>query len=231
MAENIHYARTWLPEWAAGQGMCVEHMGPDRLRLYDAVRDVAVTLVQADVLEYAASRPLPGGLLIAHAFLDLLPMPGSLPMLLSLTNDLAWLTLNFDGVSSLEPVFDPGLDEHIERLYHATMDTRPSGGDSRSGRHLLQHLRAAGADVLAAGASDWVVYPRHGGYGPGEADFLRYILGFFEQALTGHPESDPAGFARWLEARRRQVEQGELAYVAHQLDLLARVGASSGIIG
>ena len=56
---------------------------------------------------------------IAHAFLDLLPMPESLPKLFSLTENLAWLTVNFDGVTSLEPVIDPELDAKIERLYHA----------------------------------------------------------------------------------------------------------------
>jgi hypothetical protein len=73
--------------------------------------------------------------LIAHAFLDLLPMPESMPSLLALTRNLAWLTINFDGVSSLEPTINAALDERIERLYHATMDTRVTGGDSRAGRH------------------------------------------------------------------------------------------------
>lgn len=42
-------------------------------------------------------------------------MPESLPKLLSLTNSLAWLTINFDGVTSLEPTIDAALDEQIER--------------------------------------------------------------------------------------------------------------------
>ena len=85
------------------------------------------------VMEFIDGRPAPGDVLIAHAFLDLLPMPESLPKLLSLTNDLAWLTINFDGMSVLQPVIDRALDEKIERLYHATMDTRLTGGDSQSG--------------------------------------------------------------------------------------------------
>ncbi len=222
MPENIAFALDWLPRWGSEAGLCVERVGERGLRLYDARRDVTVSLVQADVLDYAASAPEPGDLLIAHAFLDLLPMPQSMSALLSLTNDLAWLTVNFDGVTSLEPTVDAALDEKIEQLYHRTMDTRPTGGDSRAGRHLFSHLRAAGADVLAAGGSDWVVHARNGQYAPGEAYFLQVILHFFEEALAGLPELDPRELAGWLAARRAQVDSGALVYIAHQLDFLAR---------
>jgi hypothetical protein len=225
MAENIAFAREWLPKWAEGAGLCAERIGENQLRLYDAVRDVTVRLEQADVMDYIEWRPQPGDLLVAHAFLDLLPMPESMPRLLSLTNDLAWLTINFDGVTSLEPAVDPELDDKIERLYHATMDTRRTGGDSRAGRHLFRHLREAGAEVLAAGASDWVVYPRNGAYEPEEAYFLEFILHFFEEALAGSAELEPDSLAKWLRQRRAQIAAGELTYIAHQMDFLARKGA------
>jgi len=159
--------------------------------------------------------------LIAHAFLDLLPMPESLPKLLSLTKNLAWLTINFDGVTILEPVMDAALDEKIERLYHKTMDTRPTGGDSKSGRHLFAHLRNAGADILAAGASDWVVHAAGGKYLEDEKYFLHFILHFFEESLAGHVELNADVFAGWLRERRAQVERGDLVFIAHQLDFLA----------
>ena len=222
MPENIAFAQEWLPRWADEAGLCAEPVGERTLRLYDTRRDVIISLVQADVMDYIQTRPEPGDLLIAHAFLDLLPMPQSMPGLLSLTSNLAWLTINFDGLTSLEPSIDPALDEKIERLYHASMDSRPTGGDSRAGRHLFQHLREAGAEVLAAGASDWVVFPRDGKYPPEEDYFLRFILHFFEEALSGNPELDPAQFSGWLAKRREQVDCGELVYIAHQMDFLAQ---------
>jgi hypothetical protein len=222
MGENIQFAAEWLPRWASEAGMGVQRVGENQLRMYDTVRDVSVTLVQAEVMEFSAGSPAPGDLLVAHAFLDLLPMPESMSRLLKLTRDLAWLTVNFDGLTSMEPVADPVLDEQIERLYHATMDTRATGGDSRAGRHLFQHLRAAGAEVLAAGASDWVVYSQNGRYPPEEDYFLYYILHFFEEALRDNAELDAAAFQAWLRERRAQVERGELVYVAHQMDFLAR---------
>ncbi len=175
------------------------------------------------MFDFIAQKPEPADLLIAHAFLDLLPMPESLPKLFSLTENLAWLTVNFDGVTSLEPVIDSELDVKIERLYHESMDARPSGGDSRSGRHLFGHLKQAGAEIVSAGASDWVVYAVDGRYPADEAYFLQFVLHFFEESLGNHPELNAAVFADWLEKRRGQVERGELVYIAHQMDFLARI--------
>jgi len=223
MVENIEFARAWLPEWAGQNGFEAEKISKNELRIFDVRRDVSVKLVQADVFDFIAQNPAPADLLIAHAFLDLLPMPESLPRLFSLTKDLAWLTLNFDGVTSLEPVIDTALDTQIERLYHETMDSRPSGGESRSGRHLFGHLRQAGAEIVSAGASDWVVYPVEGQYPADEAYFLQFILNFFEESVGNHPGLDKVVFANWLGKRREQVERGELVYIAHQMDFLARV--------
>lgn len=220
MAENIEAAREWLPLWAGEAGFQVERIAENQLRVFDPSRDIRIRLERADVFDFIQKKSAPADLLIAHAFLDLLPMPESASKLLSLTKGLAWLTINFDGMTSLEPLIDAALDEQIERLYHATMDSRPTGGDSRAGRRLFSHLRTAGAQILAAGASDWVVYAMNGKYHADEAYFLHFILHFFEESLTGHAELDAAAFANWLEKRHTQVERGELVYIAHQMDFL-----------
>ena len=154
MEENIRFARGWLPVWAREQGFQAELTGESKLRIHNDSHDLSVDLVQADVFDFIGQNPTPADLLIAHAFLDLLPMPESLPKLLSLTRDLAWLTINFDGVTTFAPSLHPDLDALIERLYHQTMDSRPIGGDSQSGRHLFGHLKQAGAEIVSAGASD-----------------------------------------------------------------------------
>src|SRR5262249_9484522 len=117
---------------------------------------------------------------------------------------------------------------------HQTMDRRliagkPSG-DSRTGRHLFAHLRAAGAEVLAAGSSDWVVFASANGYHADEAYFLHFIIHTVHSALTGHPDVDPGRLADWIAQRHAQVEQGTLVYIAHQLDVLGRVPKSLGEI-
>jgi hypothetical protein len=102
------------------------------------------------------------------------------------------------------------------------MDTRSTGGDSRSGRHLFGHLRTAGVEILASGASDWVVHAVNGKYPEEEAYFLQYILHFFEESLAGHLELDQVAFAGWLQERCAQIERGQLVYIAHQIDFLVK---------
>jgi hypothetical protein len=222
MTENIEYASAWIPQFASEAGLGVERVAENQLRVFDQTHDVHIRLERADVFDFVQKNQEPADLLIAHAFLDLLPMPESLPKLFSLTKGLAWLTINFDGVTSLEPTIDAKLDEQIERLYHQTMDMRPTGGDSQSGRHLFGHLKSAGAEILAAGASDWVVHAVNGKYLEDEEYFLHFILHFFEESLTGHAELDANVFADWLTQRRMQIERGELVYIAHQMDFLIR---------
>ncbi len=222
MKENVDYAREWIPLWAAEEGLSVEWVGQDRLNLCDQARDVDVCFECADVFDFAKRSKNPADVLIAHAFLDLLPMPESLQQILPLTKDLAWLTINFDGMSSLQPVIEPVLDEQIERLYHATMDSRPTGGDSRSGRKLFEHLRAMNAEILSAGASDWVVYARDGKYPADENYFLHFILRFFEDSLKDCNELEPGVLRQWLAKRHDQIDCGDLVYIAHQMDFLIK---------
>jgi len=222
MEENIAYAREWLPQWAAEAGLRVERFGPNQLRVCDPTRDIRISLECADVFDFIPRNEKPADLLIAHAFLDLLPMPEGLEKLFLLTKSLAWLTLNFDGMTTLAPILDNSLDEKIERLYHQTMDQRPSGGDSRTGRKLFEHFRSLNTEIISAGASDWVVHTSHGKYPAEEAYFLHFILNFFESSLKAHTELDTAEFKNWLAKRHAQIEQGELVYIAHQIDFLVK---------
>lgn len=221
MAENVEHASAWIEEWVQETSLSVERSG-SRIRLFDGTHDIKIQMERADVFDFIQKNEEPADLLIAHAFLDLLPMPESLPKLLSLTKGLAWLTINFDGVTTFEPTIDVTLDAQIERLYHESMDFRPTGGDSQSGRHLFGHLRSVGAEILAAGASDWVVHAINGKYSEDEAYFLHFILHFFEESLANREELDAGSFANWLDERRAQIERGELVYIAHQMDFLIR---------
>ena len=115
----------------------------------------------------------------------------------------------------------------IEALYHRTMDTRrrqgrPSGS-SRTGRRLFGRLKEAGARLIAAGSSDWVVFPGPDGYPGDEAYFLHFIIDTIGRALHGHPELAGSRFQAWIAQRHRQIEAQELIYIAHQLDFLGYI--------
>jgi len=230
-AEFIRAAAQRLHGYAAAhQGSLSQESGGVML-FSTPTQNVRVALEAADLLDFLDREPGKStwDLLVAHAVLDLIDLPTALPRLLSRLSPggLFYFTLNFDGVTTLEPPMDPDLDAWIETRYHHTMDTRrhrgrPSGS-SLTGRRLFGHLKEAGARVAAAGSSDWVVFPGPEGYLGDEAYFLHFIIDTIGLALREHPELDPGRFQAWLTRRHRQIDSDELIYIAHQLDVMGYI--------
>ncbi len=228
MFGHTHY--TALDENA---GLIVELQRRLPRRIRHGKSDIRLESFASEVLSFTnrAENKRAWDVLIAHAFLDLLHLPTAVPHLLTCLRPdaLFYFTIVFDGATILQPEVDPIFDADIERLYHLTMDQRltqgqPSG-DSQSGRHLLSYLQQMGATVLAAGASDWVVFAGSKGYPADEAFFLHFIIHTIYTALCDHPEIDQHRFSTWIAERHAQIERGELIYIAHQLDVLGRMCA------
>jgi hypothetical protein len=217
-------SRRWLRDWAAARGLRSDLL-PEGLR----VGDLRVRLVHAELGSYlGAAHGTAADVLIANAVLDLVDVTAVLPGLLRLLapGGLYWFTINYDG----ESIFEPGHphDDQIMQAYHRDMDERfrygRPAGESRTGRRLFHYLRAAGAPVLAAGASDWVVSAGpDGNYPADEAYFLHSILDTVQNALRNREDwVEPADLTSWLAERGRQLAAGELVYIAHQLDFVGR---------
>jgi len=155
-------------------------------------------------------------LVVAQAFLDLVALDDALAAFDAALapEGLLYAPITFDGLSSFQP--DHPADAAVERTYHAAIDAQP-GRDSRAGRHLLDRLRG---DLLAVDSSDWIVRPRGGTYPADERYFLGHILDFVADALA---DADVPEAGDWLATRREQLAAGELTYIAHQYDLLARL--------
>jgi SAM-dependent methyltransferase len=220
----LDHSRRWLRDWAAARGLATDLL-PDGLQ----VGDLRVRLVHAELGSYLETdHGALADVLIANAVLDLVDVPAILPGLLRLLipGGVYWFTINYDG----ETVFAPGhpRDDQVMQAYHRDMDERVRygrpAGESRTGRHLFHHLRAAGAPALAAGSSDWVVSAGpDGNYPADEAYFMRRILDTVRDALGNRPDRvDPADLADWLAVRGRQLAAGDLVYIAHQLDFAGR---------
>jgi len=229
-AENIITAMQRFPSWAVERNYAWEGAPGNTGLIHQGGLQVEVQVECIALADFIAREKgrRQWDLLVAHAFLDLVDVPQTLPHLFDLSagDGLFYFTLNFDGKTILEPAIDPDFDNMVESLYHRTMDERlidgvPSG-DSRTGRHLFQYLRQAGAVILDAGASDWVVYPGRAGYPHDEAYFLHFIVHTIHQALAGHPDLDAARFEDWIVTRHAQIEAKELVYIAHQLDFMGR---------
>src|SRR4029453_5870925 len=202
----IAEARRRLPQWATAQGLQVQQDSQAQIHMQRPGQDIMVNTEAIDLVRFVAREQSQRtwDLLIAQALLDLVHVPTTVPALLSLlrSGGLCYCPLTFDGGTVFQPEVDPEFDAAIEACYHQTMGRRliagkPSG-DSRTGRHLFTHLQAAGAEVLAAGSSDWVVFAGSNGYAADEAYFLHFIIHTMHTALAGHPCLDAGRFMAWI---------------------------------
>jgi SAM-dependent methyltransferase len=229
--ECIRVAAQRLHGYAAARQATLTDDSGGAMRFTTPAQDVSITLETVDLYDFLEREPEKSAwdLLVAHAVLDLVDLDTVLPPLLSrlAPGGLFFFSLNFDGATILEPPIDPDLDALIEALYHRTMDTRRvrgrPAGNSRTGRRLFGYLKEAGARLIAAGSSDWVVFPGPDGYPGDEAYLLHFIIDTIGQALHGHPELAGSGFPAWIDQRHRQIEARELIYIAHQLDFLGYI--------
>ncbi|MEM7029465.1 MAG: class I SAM-dependent methyltransferase [Chloroflexota bacterium] len=215
-----------LPTWAEKNGFQVSVEATHVFSFTRPNQQIKLILQTADIFDFVQQQhPTKWDLLIAHAFLDLVDVPTLLPDLLALLKPagLYYFTINFDGETIFLPPVNPPLDDQIVTRYHAAMDedhvANLHEGGTRTGRHLIQHLLAAGTRLIRAGSSDWVVYPQDGKYPAQEAFFLHCIIKAIEHRLQSRTTPD---LPPWLEARHTQIERGELIYIAHQLDFFGR---------
>ncbi len=200
----------------------------DEVVLSHSAGEVRARFVCSDAFEYVSRAGVAGrfDFVIANALLDLMDLEPTLRGIWrGLTpGALYWFTINFDGETLLLPELP--LDAQVMAAYHRTMDERlrdgkPSGS-SKTGRLLLTVLPKTGAELLAAGGSDWVVFPARGAYVADEQYFLRYILATIAESVAAEGSVPLQALEGWLAERRAQVDRAELCYVAHQLDVMGR---------
>ncbi len=164
---------------------------------------------------------------MAHAFLDIVPLRETLDRLRGLLAPagLLYATITYDGRTTLlPPQAEGGFEEGLLAAYDRSMDERRVGGaatgGSRAGTRLLAALPTCGFEVAGCGASDWSLYPFGGRYRGSEAVFLQAIL------ETVHAEGGRQGLAgasldAWLQSRLADLRAARLGLIVHQLDVLA----------
>jgi SAM-dependent methyltransferase len=229
--ESLHR----LSRWAEEGDFEFSRSGARSALIKMAAGSVSITFHPMDVYDFFEKEKdtQSWDLLIAHAFMDLVHIPVIIPCFCRLLKPcgLLYLTLNFDGVTILLPALHDDLDEKIIALYHRSMDERiingKQAGDSKTGRKLFTQLQSAGSKILAAGSSDWIVYPTEGYYPQDEAYFLHHIIHTIHEELKNHPWLDSDRFNAWIKKRHAQVERAELIYIAKQFDFLAQRTTSS----
>lgn len=228
---NVACARENLQNWARTAGYACRNDG-NTLHLQRPEQSAVIRFIVADAFDFAETADTRWHMLVAQAFLDLVNLRAVLKRLRKLLQPQAvlYLPLHFDGLTVFEPADDDSLNRRIIRAYHDTMDTRttrhgPSGG-SQTGRMLIPELRRLDATILASGSSDWVVMADPEGFSEPTRYFLYHILHFVESSVANHPDVGRSELDRWLTARRRQIEDGSLVFIAHQLDVLAQLNST-----
>ncbi len=233
-AENIQGAEKRIWDWGSRNDYQMS-LETNQITLCKNECYWQVRFQEADVTTFQANFGF-YDLLIANAFMDLINIPSSLDRFSRwLASDgLFYFTINFDGITIFEPISDPAREAKLMSLYHQSMDERQvSGqrsGDSQTGRHMFAYLRDAGAKILSAGASDWVVYPGRDGYLGDEAYFLHCILDFFEHTLKGDAALKQGELDSWLTERRRQIERARINLYRASIRFLRYILLTRGYI-
>lgn len=213
-----------------GEGESDEGDGEGRSDGRSVDERLEITLEVADAFALEGSTDV----VVAAALLDIVDLEVAIPAVADLLGDegLLYAPITFDGGTTFAP--RDRLDDRIERRYHRHMDEVRDGGSSRAGTELLATLPGREWDVLAAGGSNWIVRPVDGEYPGDETVVVSHVLETISDAVDAVPSgTSPADDAtaplstadrtRWLERRREELADGDLVYVAHNLDVLARV--------
>lgn len=221
----LDVARTQLPKWGKELGFEVRSSG-NQMVFTGRGRAMTVEFLCEDAFRVFGNNGASYHAVIAQAWLDLVNLNAALKGIFRclVPEGLFYAPIHFDGHTSFSPGTDESFTQKVVRLYHESMDRKqtphgPAGG-SHTGRQLLTTIPDLGGQIEAVGASDWIVYPRPDGYPDDEAYFLHHVVHFVENELSDHPDLDEEHFQRWIRERRHQINEGELIYVAHQLDLL-----------
>jgi SAM-dependent methyltransferase len=186
-----------------------------------------VQLISEDIFSYLEGNEyLKADVVVAQAFLDLFNLEYILNLLAYRAKHLLYFPINFDGVTGFTPEIG-SIDNTVERAYHRSMERRESKngpiGGSKSGRRILQCVvNTDDLQLIEAGPSDWLVYPRNHEYTEAERYFIDYMLHTIEQELKSESEILSSEFYQWIEQRREHLQQGKLTFMTHQLDILAK---------
>ena len=204
----------------------VEDKGP-ALRAESIGRSVIVDFVACRVAEFSPPA-FRYDLITAHGFMDLVAPVSTLQRFeqwLSL-GGLFYTTLNYDGGTFLFPGYeDGGFEARLLQAYDESMERRQLDGEatggSRTATRLINALSHREWRLLAYGTSDWNLTPIAGVYRDRDRFCVQALLDFMRREAElediAHDE-----LMRWFDARNRQLSDGVLGLIAHQLDILAQ---------
>lgn len=188
---------------------------------------LTVRFCQADALAYLLDHAGSFDVVIAAAFLDLLSLDIIIPIIRNSMDPSSQLRafyfpINYDGNTQFSP---PMADAFVLRTFHESMGFGVVGGRkvsrAQSGRHISDAISVAGGRVSMEGKSLWSVTPVSGSYAADEFYFLNCILSFIEWSTAENCNEKVYSLSTQdlLKTRREQLQNAELCYEAHNVDV------------
>ena len=167
--------------------------------------------------------------IVAHAFLDLQPLPQSLTRLHDwlLPGAYLYASLNYDGETVLAPPFvDPAFEAALLACYDVSMEQRRVGGLATGGAYCGRRLQALlprhGFEVLAQGRSDWLLHPIPDAYPDQDGACLEFLLELMLKEGLASGRFDVSMLEHWHRDRLKLLRAHRLAARVRHLDFLAR---------
>jgi hypothetical protein len=227
--DNIRFVPKNVDYQSKEKGFIFEDCGNQRFRVSNGESICQLQTICSSTEEFIKSceKEKKFDVVLASSYLDIVPVPDTLRLIETVLDPVGvlYLPLNYDGLTLFHPVVDRQLDDEIVRLFNQSMDNRQINelhtGGSLTGRKLMDWLPETGYEILCAGSSDWCLLPVKGNYRGEECYFLECILQFLEDSVSPLWKDEPKILENWLTLRRRQIADGKLSYLAHQLDYLA----------
>lgn len=168
--------------------------------------------------------------IIANAFIDIVPIEDAITVFKKLLtiNGFVYLTINYDGITTLRPSFnDFNFEKLLLKEYNKTMDERKLNGKltggSNTGSKIYDAFLQNGFKIINFGSSNWNVFPENKKYKKNEKFFLKTMIGFIYNEGLNRKNIDKNKLDVWYNDRLEKINNGELSLIVQNTDILAQI--------